>query len=104
MGLMDTLKGMFSGGAIGGFVDKVIALSEKEIVARAQAELMAMGEDDARAKLKEIAADVMRGKLRELEDPTNLVNKLGDQIVDKASEKVVDQVWDRVKDKIKKAA
>ena len=104
MGLMDTIKGLFSGGATAGFVDKVISLSEGEIVARAKAELAGMAEDEAKGTLKAIAADIMRGKLREIEDPTGMVNKLGDQIVDKASEKVVDKVWDRVKDQIKKAA
>lgn len=104
MGLMDTIKGLFGGVGVGGFVDKVISLSEGDIVARAKAELSGMAEAEARAKLKEIAADIMRGKLREIEDPTGMVNKLGDQIVDKASEKVVDKVWDRVKDQVKKAA
>lgn len=102
MGLMDKIKGFFSGPAVQGFVDKVVKLAEEEVVKRAIAKIKEDSEEKAKEKLAEIAADVAKEQLQQIPDPTGIAQKLGGTVIDKATPKIVDKVWDKVKDKIVK--
>lgn len=102
MGLLDSVRGLFSGSAAKTFASKLAALGQDEVAKLAVERIKAESEDQAKGKLSELTSDVMKRHLDQVtaSDPTGTAKSIGDKIVEEATSMVVDQVWDKVKDRI----
>jgi hypothetical protein len=100
MGLFDKIKSAVSGAATGPLAEKLTALAEGEVLKRAMANIKAESEGEAKAQLKKVCMDVANEKIAEINDPTGLLAKNAQPILNDAADKLVDKIWDKVKDKI----
>jgi hypothetical protein len=102
MGLLDSIRGLFSGSAAKNFATQLAALGQEEVVKLAVERIRAESEDQAKGMLSDLTSDVLKRHLDQLtaSDPTGTAKSLGDKIVDEATPMVVEQAWDKVKDRI----
>jgi hypothetical protein len=100
MGLFDKIKSAVSGAASGPLAEKLTSLAEGEVIKRAMANIKAESEGEAKGQLKKMCMDVANEKIAEVNDPTGLLAKNAQPILNDAADKLVDKVWDKVKDKI----